>query len=276
VTDPFSYDGKTTIVTGCASGMGEATARALVERGASVHGLDIKESPTELATFQVCDLRDPESIDAAVASIEGPIDALFNCAGLPQTFPALDVMKVNFVGARHLTERVVDRMRPGSAITTISSTAGLGYMQRLPTILELVSTPDAAAANEWCENHLDVVADGYMFSKEVIIGWTMFASNQLIARGIRINCTSPGPTSTPMMPHFEKATGKSFMDNFPRPIGRNATPAEQAYPLLFLNSAAAAYITGHNLDVDGGFVGGLFTGQVDVSGLLDAISPEAQ
>jgi NAD(P)-dependent dehydrogenase (short-subunit alcohol dehydrogenase family) len=273
--DPFSYEGKTVIVSGCYSGMGEATARELVARGAQVHGLDIKESPVHLASFQVCDLRDTESIDAALSSIEGPVHALFNCAGLPQTFPALDVMKVNFIGARHLTEGVLEKMQPGAAITTISSTAGLGFMQRLPTLLELITTADAAEANAWCESHLDVVADGYMFSKEVIIAWTMFTSNPLIARGIRINCTSPGPTSTPMMPHFEKATGKSFMDNFPRPIGRNATPEEQAYPLLFLNSDAASYITGHNLDVDGGFVGGLLTGQVDVSGLLGSMASEA-
>jgi NAD(P)-dependent dehydrogenase (short-subunit alcohol dehydrogenase family) len=268
--DPFTYQDKRVVVTGCFSGMGEATTRLLLELGAEVHGIDIKSPSTSLASFHTCDLRDVDAIDATVSDLEGPFDALFNCAGLPQTFPALDVMGVNFIGMRHLTQRLLPKMIDGSAIATVSSTAGFGFLARIPTVLELVNTPDAHTAMEWCQSHPDVVAEGYQFSKEAIIVWTMAMSNPLIREGIRINCTSPGPTSTPMMPHFEKAVGKQFMDDFPRPIGRNATPEEQALPLIFLNSAAASYITGHNLDVDGGFIGGVLTGHVDVSALASA------
>jgi NAD(P)-dependent dehydrogenase (short-subunit alcohol dehydrogenase family) len=266
--DPFSYESRRVIVTGCSSGMGEATTRLLLERGAEVHGIDINPTETALASFHMCDLRDFEAIEATVASIAGPFDSLFNCAGLPQTFPALDVMKVNFIGMRHLTQCVISKMEPGSAVTTISSTAGFGYLARLPTVLEFVNTRDEQSALAWCESHQDVIAEGYQFSKEAIIVWTMALSNPLIKQGIRINCTSPGPTSTAMMPHFEKAMGRQFMESFPRPIGRNATPEEQALPLLFLNSKAASYVTGHNLEVDGGFIGGVLTGHVDVSTLM--------
>ena len=56
-------------------------------------------------------------------------------------------------------------------------------------------------------------------------------------RGSASTASTPGPTDTPMMPHFEKAVGKDFMANFPKPLwGRNARPDEQAWPLLFLNS----------------------------------------
>ena len=57
--------------------------------------------------------------------------------------------------------------------------------------------------------------------------------------------------------------GKEFMESFPVPLGRRATPAEQAYPLLFLNSRAASYITGENLITDGGTMGAIMTGNID-------------
>ena len=122
----LGYQGKRVIVTGCFSGMGEATARLLTELGAEVHGVDYKPTSLKLASFTQLDLRDPESIAAGVDGVGGDVDALFNCAGLPQSFPPLDVMKVNFIGLRELTERVVSHMKPGAAIVSIASTGGLG------------------------------------------------------------------------------------------------------------------------------------------------------
>ena len=85
--DFLGYKNKRVIVSGCFSGMGEATARLLLELGAQVHGLDYKETSLKLASFTQVDLRDPAAIDAAIAGIGGKVDALFNCAGLPQTAP---------------------------------------------------------------------------------------------------------------------------------------------------------------------------------------------
>ena len=103
-----------------------------------------------------------------------------------------------------------------------------------------------------------------------IILWTMLTSSQLIKRGIRINCTMPGPTQTPMMSHFESATKASVLDAFIQPINRRSTPEEQAGPLVYLNSAAASYINGVALPVDGGFMGAMATGQIDLSALMPA------
>jgi len=172
-----SYKNRRVIVSGCFSGMGEATARMLLDLGADVHGVDYKQCILPLASFTQIDLRDPASIDATVEKIGGKIDALFNCAGLPNTAPTLDVMKVNFLGTRHLTEAVLRRMQEGAAIASISSTGGLGWSQRLATNMELVSTKTFEEGLKWCEAHSEVLGDGYGFSKEAVIVWTQFSAS---------------------------------------------------------------------------------------------------
>lgn len=268
MSDLVNYKNKRVIVSGCFSGMGEATARQLLGLGAEVHGLDFKESTLPLASFNQVDLRDPASIEAAVAKIGGKVDALFNCAGLPQTAGALDVMKVNFLGTRHMTQTVLPLMSQGGAIACIASTAAMGWSRRLPTVMELVTTQSYEDGVKWCEGHMDTVAEGYSFSKEAITVWTMFTAAHLIKKGIRLNCTLPGPTQTPMMNSFESATPVTVIDAAAQPINRRATPDEQASPLIFLNSDAASYINGHAFAVDGGFMGGLATGQIDMAALM--------
>jgi len=266
--DFLGYKSKRVIVSGCFSGMGEATARQLLELGAEVHGLDYKQSTLELASFTQVDLRDPQAIDAAVAGIGGKVDALFNCAGLPQTSPAMDVMKVNYAGTRRVTEQVLPLMSAGAAIVSISSTAGMGWSRKMPVLMELIGAADYEAAVSWCEANAETVNEGYSLSKEAIILWTMLTSSQLIKRGIRINCTLPGPTQTPMMDHFESATQAAVLNTFIQPINRRSTPEEQATALVYLNSDAASYINGVALPVDGGFMSGVATGQVDLSALM--------
>jgi hypothetical protein len=75
-TDVWSYGGKRVVIAGCYSGMGEATARELVRLGAEVHGVDIKRSPVDLASFREADLRDTAQIDAALEAIGGPLRLL--------------------------------------------------------------------------------------------------------------------------------------------------------------------------------------------------------
>ena len=270
MTDILGYTGKRVIVSGCFSGMGEATARMLIDLGAEVHGLDFKPSALPLASFNQIDLRDPATIESAVAAIGGKIDALFNCAGLAGAgaFPALDTFKVNFIGTRHLTDCVLPLVGPGAAIVSIASTGGLGWSRRIPVHMELLQTRGFQAAVDWAEAHLDQVAEGYAFSKEAVIVWTQFMGAQLIKRGIRINCTLPSPTQTPMMATFHATSGKELVDAAAEPLGRYTTPAEQAGPLVLLCSNAASVVNGVVLPVDGGFMGGLATGQVDISKIM--------
>ena len=265
----LQYDGKRVIVTGAASGMGAATAQILVDLGAEVHAVDIKKPEvTGLASFSPCDLRDCAQIVDTVARIGKIVNALFNCAGLPNTFPDLDVMLVNFCGLRAVTEAVIPLMIEGSAIASIASTAGIGWMANMELLSPLLTTPDFAGARAWCEEHPDQLKNAYGLSKEAINAYTAFRSFDLANDGIRINCVNPGPTDTPMMPEFEKAVGKKYMDDFPVPLGRHAVAEEQAWPLVFLNSPRSSFVTGVQFDCDGGFKGGLFTGQIDASVLM--------
>jgi NAD(P)-dependent dehydrogenase (short-subunit alcohol dehydrogenase family) len=270
MTATLGYEGRRVIVSGGGgAGMGAAAVRHLSDLGAEVHVLDLKEPPVGVSSYQAVDLRDPEATLAAVESIGGSIHALFNCAGLPGSkFPDLDVMLVNFVGMRHLAELVSARMEPGAAIASISSTAGSGYLANIGKWMPLVTAPGFEAAKEWCATHPAEIEGGYAPSKEAIIIWTLWSSYRLAERGIRVNCISPGPTETPMMPDFEKYVGKEFMENFPVPLGRRSTPDEQAWPLIFLNSPLASYMTGENVVTDGGTMGAVMTGSIDIMGLI--------
>lgn len=267
MSDVLGYSGKRVIVTGCFSGMGHATAQLLLDLGAEVHGMDFKQCDLPLASFANVDLRDPASIEAGVAGIGGRVDALFNCAGLPTSFPSMDIMKVNFIGLRHLAQAVAELMTDGGAITSIASTGGLGWSRRVPANMEMITTPGWDAAIAWCEANAETVSEGYAFSKENVIVWTQFAAAQLIKQGIRVNCTLPGPTESPMMKTFHAAAGKDTVDAAVGPIGRYQTPAEQAGGLVLLGSDLASVVNGVVLPVDGGFMGALATGQIDMSKL---------
>ena len=277
MSDILGYKGKRVIVSGCFSGMGEATAKILLDLGAEVHGLDFKPSTLPLASFNQIDLRDAGSIEAGVAAIGGKIDALFNCAGLAGggAFPAMDTFKVNFIGTRHLTDQVVPLMGEGAAIASIASTGGLGWSRRIPVHMELLQTQGFQAAVDWAEAHPEHVAEGYAFSKEAVIVWTQFMGAHLIKKGIRINCSLPSPTQTPMMATFHATSGKDVVDAAAEPLGRYTTPAEQAGPRVLLCSNAAGVVNGVVLPVDGGFMGGLATGQVDISKMMGRPKTEA-
>ncbi|MDE0885212.1 MAG: coniferyl-alcohol dehydrogenase [Myxococcota bacterium] len=270
--DLFSYAGKRAVVVGCYSGMGEATARLVGEMGAEVVAVDIREPEIPHSDFLEIDCRDPGSIDSGIDTIvsQGPIDALFYCAGLPGgSFSNADVMSVNFLGQRRFIERCAGHMEQGSAIASISSGAGMAYMMALDRVKEFLAIEDYATALEWV-SHEDEAGriEGYSFSKMCTIVYVLNRGPVLTREtGIRLNCISPGPTDTPMMPHFEKQVGKEFMDAFPKPIGRNSTAEEQAWPLAFLNSPAASYISGENLFTDGGCSGGIMTGSIDPSAM---------
>lgn len=254
----WRYDGKRVVVTGCASGIGEHVARQLTELGAEVVGLDVRRPTLQLKEFHEVDLADPASIDRAVKAIGGHVDSLFNVAGVSSGIgnPLL-VVTINFLGTRHLTEALAPAMPDGSSIVSTSSLAAASYLENKETVAGLLATRTMDEGIAWCKERPDAIADGgYRLAKEAIILYSMKNAAPLGSRGIRINCTGPGVTETPILDQLRTAYGQDYLDDIPKPLGRLSDPAEQAAVLVFLNSRAAGYITGQVLWVDGGNIAG--------------------
>jgi len=259
------YDGKRVVVTGCASGIGEHVASLLTELGAEVVGLDVRRPALQLKEFHEIDLADAASIDRAAATIDGPVDGLFNIAGVSSGIgDPLKVVTINFLGTRRFTEAMVPKMPRGSAIANVSSLAASAYRENATVTAGLLDTETMADGIEWCQRNPAPVADGggYRLSKEAIILYGMATVAALGAKGIRINCTAPGVTDTPILDQLRSAYGQEFLDSFQTPLGRVAGPDEQASVLAFLNSDAARYITGQVIWVDGGSVAERIFGDV--------------
>lgn len=259
VDELVRYDGRHAVVTGCASGIGAQVTRHLHALGARVTGLDLRapDDVSALADFVAVDLADPDSVQAAAAAVDGGVDALFNVAGVSSGIgDPLLVVRINFLGMRQFTEAVLDRMTDGGAVTNVSSLAASAYLENAHITAGLLATRTVDEGLRWCADHPEALADGgYRQSKEAIILYGMQRADDLGARGIRINCTAPGVTETPILDQLRSAYGQQYLDSFTAPLGRVSTPEEQATALVFLGSRAAGYITGQVLWTDGGILG---------------------
>ena len=261
--DVLGYQGKSVVVTGAASGMGQAAAQILVDLGATVTALDINTTTVPVDRALTIDLRDRANIEKVAESIDGPVDGLFSCAGLPgPPFSEWDTILVNFVGARHLAEQLVPKMAYGSSISVISSSAAIGWQDHIKAITGLLETDGFDGAVEWLRaNEKKWSWSGYAYSKYIIDAWVGWWYPELGRRGIRINCINPGPTETAMMPAFQDLMGKETVDQAIGPVGRYSTPEEQAWPLVCLGSPRFSYVGGEVLWTDGGWNGAMTMGR---------------
>lgn len=270
--NPLSYEGKRVLVAGCFSGMGAATAKIVKDLGGFVSGFDIKKPEIAIDEFREVNLKDPSAIRSAVAEVAsaGPVDTLFYCAGLSPVHPDFDVMLVNFLGLRETVEACIPHIPRGGSIATISSAAGMGYLGAVAEVSQFMAIGDHDNARAALDGMKDQpMFSAYAFSKMCTIIYTMQRAATLAPeKGIRLNCTSPGPTATPMMPDFIETAGKSYMDRYPRPLGGDSTPEQQAWILAFLGSDLAGYINGENIFSDGGTTGGVMTGAIDAAALM--------
>ncbi|WP_426574438.1 SDR family oxidoreductase [Aquihabitans sp. McL0605] len=249
--DAFRFDGKRVLVVGGASGMGAAAAQLAQDAGADVIVMDYADVTLDGAQGIHVNLAERESIDTALASVEGPIHALLACAGVADGTPGIE--RINFVGHRYLIEQVVadGRLGRGSAIGFISSAAGLGWEANLAELQELLALSDWDESAAWMVAHNK--AD-YMNSKQAMCAYVAQSAFSMLQKGIRINAICPGPTETPLAV-ANKETWLGFGADYREATGIEASsPLDQAYPLLFLCSDAAVAINGITMITDAGYM----------------------
>lgn len=244
--------GKTAVITGAGSGIGQASARAMAREGASVAILDSneaagRETEAELtaqklnAAFFSLDVTSEAQVRAAMSQIIdrfGRIDVLHNNAGIAirhtvaeqdeQGWQAcMDVnLKGVFLCAKHVIPHLLDR--GGSIINTASVTGIVGVRNRA----------------------------AYSSTKGAVVALTRNMALDYAGHQIRVNCICPGFVRTPMAKALleDPSKEKRLVDT--HPLGRLGTPEDVANAVLFLASDLASWITGHALVVDGGFSAG--------------------
>jgi L-xylulose reductase len=234
------FAGQRAVVTGAASGIGRAVARRLAAEGATVLGLDTNEEGLAEAfdslaggRFLVADVRSEE---AAAAAAEA--DVLVNAAGVLERHDFLEhpleawqrTLAVNLVAPQRLSRVFaharIDAGAPGAIVNVCS-------------IESFVAIPGHAA---------------YTASKSALLLLTRAFALELAPHGIRVNAVAPGVTETGMNAAL-RAVGEHAAALSERiPMGRFATPAEQAAGVCFLASPEASYITGATLLADGGWL----------------------
>lgn len=235
-----ALEGKIAVVTGGSSGIGAAIVARFRAEGAIALALDV----ADLADVR-CDVTDGGAVDAAfdaVVAEHGRLDILVNSAGIPHvgtvattTDDDLDrVYGVNVKGVYHCLRSAVRVMGRGSAILNLAS------------IASVVGIPDRFA---------------YSMSKGAVLTMTYSVATDFLDAGIRCNAISPARVHTPFVDRFlaESYPGQEeemfAALSATQPIGRMGSPDEIASLATFLCSDQAAFITGSNHLIDGGFTG---------------------
>jgi NAD(P)-dependent dehydrogenase (short-subunit alcohol dehydrogenase family) len=249
----MEFRGKTIVITGASSGIGAETARLMRLAGARVIGVDRNEPMLTLDGFVKADLSEQSAIDAAVKQLPERFDALCNIAGVPGTAPVDLVARVNYLGLRHLCQRVLDRLPAGGSNVNIASILGAEWPQRHDVHQALAETPQFEAGLAWLAKHPVAEATCYQYFKEALIVWT-FAQSQkwFLERGVRMNCVAPGPVFTPILGDFVQMLGDERVQKDAHRMKRPAFSDEIAPVIAFLCSDASRWVSGINLPVDGG------------------------
>jgi NAD(P)-dependent dehydrogenase (short-subunit alcohol dehydrogenase family) len=248
--------GKVAVVTGAASGLGEATCARFADEGATVVGFDLTDASAAVASSRRVDVTDEDAVAGAfdaVAAEHGQVDVLATFAGVAGGGPVhgvegaewARVIAVNltgtFLSCKHALRHMIER-RSGSIVTVAS--------------VEGIEGTEGGSA--------------YNASKGGVVLLTKNMAIDYGRMGVRVNCVCPGFIDTPM---FRAVMGSETMAEYrdvyreQHKLGRFGRPDEIASAAAFLASDDASFITGHALVVDGGYTAGMRTGLSDLMGL---------
>ena len=249
----MQLQGKTIVVTGVSSGIGSEVVRLARFAGARVIGIDRNDPSLSLDGFVKADLSTPAAIDAAVAQLPERVDALCNIAGVPGTAPAKLVGEVNYLGLRHLTERVLPRIARGGAIVNVASILGAEWPLRVNEHKALAQAKGFEAGAHWLRDHPVPQATCYQYFKEALIVWSTVQSQEwFLQHGVRMNCVAPGPVFTPILGDFVAMLGEDRVQADAHRMLRPAFADEIAPVIAWLCSDASRWVSGANVPVDGG------------------------
>ena len=244
---PFRLDGRRALVTGGASGIGEATCRALTAAGAAVTIVDLDRARAESLAAQlpgasalIFDIADETAVAAALSPVAG-LDILVNNAGIglvgsieeTETADFRRLQRVNVEGTYIVTRALMPKLlaSPCGNVVNIGSVAGLvGIKRRF----------------------------AYCATKGAVVAMTRQLAVEY-AGHLRINCICPGTVDTPFVEGYlekyhahEKDKVRAEL-NQRQPVGRLGRPEEIAHLVLYLCSPEAAFVTGSVVTIDGGW-----------------------
>jgi NAD(P)-dependent dehydrogenase (short-subunit alcohol dehydrogenase family) len=235
--------GLAAIVTGGGSGIGQAAARLLAQRGAQVAVLDLK--PGDEFFGVAADVTDDASVRAAVAAAAerlGGLDILVNNAGVGAIGTVADnpddqwhqVFDVNVVGMVRVTRAALPYLRASAhaaVVNTCSVAATAGLPQRAL----------------------------YSATKGAVLSLTLAMAADHLPEGIRVNCVNPGTADTPwigrLLDQADDPAAERAALGQRQPMGRLVTADEVAAGIAYLASPLASSVTGTSLAIDGGMAG---------------------
>ena len=254
--DYFGYKDKVCVVTGASSGMGEATARMLVDLGAKVYAIDMNECKVDWITeFIKCNLASKEEIDEAFKKIPEHIDAFFGVAGLSGSKTDYrTTFDCNYTANMYITLNYLkNRMSKGGAIVYCTSTAGLEwkkFKREQNKVVHSKTWEQVQEATKKLANSAPATF-AYMYSKRCLSQFACEQAVEFATLGIRVNNVLPGSTDTGMKQEFQDMVGgEEALIAEAGLAGRLATSEEMAAPMVFLNSDMASFTSGLDMVVD--------------------------